>query len=299
MPPAASFTEVTDMKNERYLSHSQNFLRDPGFVSFLIGKTDISPDDLVVEIGPGRGIITRQLAKRGCRVIAVEVDQNLADNLRKDLVAFPKVMVIIADFLDWSLPIRPYKVFANIPFNMTADIIFRLTGDVNHPQVAYLIMQEEAAGRFIGRPIANESQASILLEPWFEVRIVVKIGRRQFSPVPKVNAALVSFRKREIPLVRPEMGQWFKDLVVYGYNQWQPTTLEAFSKIFTLRQRLIIAQETGIEKSKPTDLTIDQWIKLFNIFISHVTPEKKEIVRGAEQRLKTQQVKLQKWHRTR
>ena len=293
-------SERSDIKwGDRELWQSQNFLRRPEFVASLVEKVDINNSDLVVEIGPGKGVITQQLAKRANRVIAVEIDQGLAANLRTSLRGLTNVKVLQADFLRWQLPQEPYKVFSNIPFNMTADIVRKLTEDRNLPQITYLIMQDKAAFRFIGRPKAKNSQISILLKPWFEIDIVTNIDRGEFTPVPNINTVLAEFRRREQPLVEPEFCQWFKDFVVYGYNQWQPTILDAFKEVFSPRQRSITERELGIRGAKPSDLTLDQWLRLFEIFTIYVPSNKKEVVRGAEERLKKQQKGLRKWHRTR
>lgn len=285
---------------DRELRQSQNFLRRPELVRSLIDKTDLSESDTVIEIGPGKGIITRQLAEIAYQVIAVEIDQELATNLQNLFQDFPNVRIVQADFLRWPLPQEsPYTVFSNIPFNMTADIVRKLTRDRNPPLVTYLIMQDKAAFRFIGQPQVKESQTSILLKPWFEIEIIANIDRREFTPAPQINAVLAKFRKREPPLVEKEFCQWFRDFVVYGYNQWQPTILDGFRKVFSSRQRDILERELRISGLKPSDLTIDQWLKLFKTFITYVPPDKKKLVWGAEERLKRQQKNLKKWHRTR
>lgn len=285
---------------DRELWQSQNFLRRPEFVRSLIDKTDLSEHDTVIEIGPGKGIITQQLAKIAHQVIAVEIDQKLAINLQNSFQKSPNIKIVRADFLRWPLPQEsPYTVFSNIPFNMTANIVQKLTRDRNPPRVAYLIMQDKAAFRFIGKPQAKESQTSILLKPWFEIEIIANIDRREFTPIPQINAVLAEFRKREPPLVEKESCQWFRDFVIYGYNQWQPTILDAFKKVFSPRQRDILERELGIRGLKPSDLTIDQWLELFKTFTTYVPPDRKRFVWGAEERLEKKQKNLKKWHRTR
>jgi len=281
----------------RELWQSQNFLRRTEFVTGLVERADISHDDLVVEIGPGKGVITQQLTKRAGRVIAVEMDSELATGLRTRFRDSTNIRIVRADFLRWQLPQEPYKVFSNIPFNMTADIVRKLTEDKNPPLVAYLIMQDKAAFRFMGKP--KESQISILLKPWFEMGIVADIDRREFTPVPKINAVLAEFRKRQQPLVESQNRQWFRDFVVYGYTQWQPTILDSFRRVFSPKQRSIIERELRIREEKPSDLTLEQWLKLFETFMVYVPFDRKEVVRGAEERLEKQQKSLRKWNRTR
>jgi len=281
----------------RFIWQSQNFLKREEFVAGLLDKTNITRNDLVIEIGPGKGIITRQLAKRARRVMAVEIDKKLADNLRTIFQNFPNVEIVEADFLTWQLPKKAYKVFSNIPFNMTADIVNKLTEDKYPPEVAYLIMQDKAAFRFTGKP--KDSQASILLKPWFDVWILANINRNEFSPVPKINAVLTEFRKRDQPMVKVESSRLFRDFVVYGFNQWQPTILDSFNNVFSPKQKKLIAKELMIQNAKPSDLTLEQWPKLFERFETFVPSERKELVKGAEEKLEKQQQGLKKWHRTR
>jgi len=290
-------SEIEHNMRDRELWQSQNFLRRPEFVANLIGRTTITNSDLVVEIGPGKGIITQQLAKKAGRIVAVEADQRLAINLQASFQGVPNIQIVEADFLRWELPREPYKVFSNIPFNMTADIVRKLTEDRNPPQLSYLIMQDKAAFRFMGKP--KGSQTSILLKPWFEVKIVANIDRREFTPVPKINAVLVEFGKLEKPLVEPQSRQWFRDFVVYGYSQWQPTILDAFREVFSWKQRSFLEKEPRIRGRKPSELTIEEWLKLFETFTTYVPADKKEVVRGAEEKLERQQQNLRKWHRTR
>lgn len=291
------------MKNmsagKRVISHSQNFLRDPKFVKSLINKTDLTAGELIVEVGSGKGIVTELLAEKGCQVIGVELDDRLFANLVNQLKSSANVEIVKADFLKWNLPSKPYKVFSNIPFNMTTDIITKLLYSNNPPELAYLILQDKAAERFIGDPLAKDTQMSILLKPYFEMAIVSKIDKKQFSPVPNIGAVLAMFKKRPTPLVERQNSQLFRDFVIYGYNQWKPTVLEAFAKVFTPKQISFLERKAGFRGAKPRDLTIDQWLTLFESFVDYVPEDKKNVVRGAEKKLKNQQRVLQKWHRTR
>ena len=161
------------IKGERQLSHSQNFLKSSGFVNSLIERTSINSGDLVVEIGPGKGIITAELAKKAGMVIGVEYDPNFARNLKARFSGYPNVEIVESDFLTWTLPNKPYKVLANIPFNMTADIVSKLLSGENSPEATYLIMQDKAAERFMGPPFGPNSQASILLQPFYDINAIL------------------------------------------------------------------------------------------------------------------------------
>src|SRR5579859_4121442 len=160
--------------------YSQNFLQDPCLVASLLDKAHMSGNDVVYEIGPGKGIITEQLALRYKQVIAIEKDPRLSALLRKKFAQRPNVTIHTSDFLDYSLPRKPYKIFANIPFNVTTAIVSKLTAVEYAPEDAHLIMQKEAADMFLGQPRA--SLRSILLKPWFEIGIVHRFQRKDFMP---------------------------------------------------------------------------------------------------------------------
>jgi len=286
-------------KDERQLSHAQNFLKSSEFVGDLIDRTGIKSGDFVVEIGPGKGIITLELSKRAEKVVGVELDPTLVRSLKAGFSGKDNVEIVEADFLKWDLPKRPYKVFANIPFNMTADMVNKLLSAENPPEAAYLIMQDRAAGRFMGPPFGPSSQMSTLLQPFYNMGIIVRIDRREFSPVPNVNAVLARFEKRKEPAVDPTYQTLYRDFVVYGYNQWKPTLLESFRGVFTGKQLDIMARDLGLGGLKPSEVNIDQWIGMFGVFMQHVPQDKKDLIKGAERRLKSMQSGMKKQHRTR
>ena len=120
---------IENNMDDRQIWQSQNFLKRPEFVANLVDLTNLTNKDLVVEIGPGKGIITKELSKKAGKVIAVEKDRKLATNLQLSFHNIPQVEIIETDFMRWQLPKEPYKVFSNIPFNMTADIVKKLTED--------------------------------------------------------------------------------------------------------------------------------------------------------------------------
>jgi 23S rRNA (adenine-N6)-dimethyltransferase len=273
-------------------------LKNPRFVSSLLNKTDIDSKDTVVEIGAGAGVITGQLLDKVKKVIAIEYDKDLVDELYRSFSKYSNLEIVKTDFLTWKLPSYPYKVFSNIPFNITADIITKLLESENSPESTYLIMQDKAAERFIGEPVGDNSQASILLKPFFDMGIVTKINRDQFEPRPNVNTVLAKFIKKEYPLIKYENWQEYRDFVIYGYNQWKPTILEAFGEVFSYKQSKIIKRNFGVGGMKPSELNIEQWVKVFETYKQYVPEFKKEKVRGAENRLKRQQKGLEKRHRT-
>ena len=279
------------------LWQSQNFIRRPELVSDLLKETDIGRDDLVVEIGPGKGVITRKLAEIARKVVAVEKDPRLVNKLKAEFSGQSGVEIVEAEFLTWHLPEEPHKVFSNIPFQATADIIGKITTPPNSPLESYLIIQKEAAERFI--TAFKKTQAAVLLEPFYETTVVRSIDRREFEPVPNVDAVLARFRKREKPLIDENKRQSFRDFVIYGFNQWQPTIGKSLSKVFSGRQLNRMEHDLDLEGLKPSEVTAEKWRELYKRYEAYVPEDKKRVVRGEERRLHERQKTMQKSHRTR
>ena len=179
-------------------SVSQNFLTSSKTIQRLLRLTSINKNDYVIEIGCGKGHITRELVKV-CRVAeAFEIDVKLYDQLRSKLGNIENLNLRHFDFLKADLPKNDqYKVFSNIPFSITSDIIRKLTTAKNPPQEAWLVMEKGAAKRFIGKP--GDTLASILIKPFFETKIEYYFERRDFHPIPSVDIVLLHFTRKNQP----------------------------------------------------------------------------------------------------
>lgn len=172
-------------KNSRKsVIYSQNFTVNPSLVANLIEHSSISQNDIVYEIGPGTGIITAELAKRCKKVVAVEIDKNLAKNLKTKFINTPNIEVFEGNFLFYPLNELRYKVFSNIPFNITSAIIKKLTEAKNLPIDIFLFVQQDAAKKFLGAPSDKETQYSLLLKPTFELSIIHQFKRNDFKSCP-------------------------------------------------------------------------------------------------------------------
>src|SRR5205085_10504107 len=139
-------------------------------------------DDLVLDLGAGRGSLTAALARRCGRVVAVENDPGLAAALRRRFADQSNVVVREDDVTRMRLPRQPYKVVANLPFDGTARLLSRLTSATYAPIDSYLAVQREAAARLL-----EGSLFGLLRRPWFEASIVYRFRRLDFAPPPRVD----------------------------------------------------------------------------------------------------------------
>ena len=191
------------------LRFSQNFLTSARTIRRIVGLANLNESDHVVEIGPGKGHITRELLSRCSHVTAVELDPKLCAALRVKFSGEPGLRLVRGDFLAHPLPRGPYKVFANIPFSRTTDILRKLTQGPCPPQEAWLVMEKGAAKRFLGLP--HESLASLNLKPWFEGEILYHFRREDFHPMPAADAVLLHLKRRSAADITPaQRGAWMR-----------------------------------------------------------------------------------------
>ncbi len=177
--------------------YSQNFLNQPALAQKIVGALEVTAGDNVVEIGPGPGILTRLLSEKPLRDLwAVELDPRWYELLRE--MGDP-VRAVRADFLDWSLtevatPEEPVKVIGNIPYHITSPILFKLRDHHSLISRAVIMMQKEVAERIVA---AEGSKSygilSVGLRTFADTRILFTIGRKNFTPAPQVDSAVVRF----------------------------------------------------------------------------------------------------------
>jgi 23S rRNA (adenine-N6)-dimethyltransferase len=230
-------------------------------------------------------------------VLAVEQDPVLVEELRVQFAHAPNVALFAGDFLSFPLPLTTYKVFANIPFNITAAIVGKLTSGTSPPVDTYLAMQREAAARFMGTP--QETLVAVLLKPWFEPTVVHRFRPTDFVPRPGVAVVLLRLRRREEPLVASREAALFGDFAAYVFTAWQPTVRGALSRILPRRLVADIERTAGVSLAcRPSELPFSAWVSLADTFRA-MAGERVAAVEGARARLERQQVQLQKVHRTR
>jgi 16S rRNA A1518/A1519 N6-dimethyltransferase RsmA/KsgA/DIM1 with predicted DNA glycosylase/AP lyase activity len=254
-------------------SLSQNFIKFPELAVELIASSNINKNDLVLEIGPGLGIITRELVKVSRSVIAIEKDPVLAKKLIESTKDIPNLEIQQKDFLKANLPITPYKVFANIPFSLTAQIVSKFLKSTPSPESMYFLMQYEAAKKFTGFP---ESQSSLLSKPWYEIKIIGDIDRSNFTKKPQIVVVFVEFKKRPTAFIREENKREYRDFITYGFNQWQPTFLDTYQKVFTYTQLKNLEKTFKLTGLRPTEVSFDTWLQIFKTYLKIANKEQKE-----------------------
>lgn len=202
---------------------SQNFLWNPELVERLIRGSSITKDDLVVEIGPGKGIITEHLLRVCRKLIAVESDEDLYKLLQERFLDNPRITLVREDFLKYPLPKENYKIFSNPPFSITGEIIKKLLFSQNPPVDSYLVVQRDAAEKHMSKNSGN-TMLAILFYPWFEIDIIYEFLRKDFKPTPGVESSLIRIEQRSRPLVEEPYATPYRDYVVYNFTRDRSAT---------------------------------------------------------------------------
>jgi 23S rRNA (adenine-N6)-dimethyltransferase len=254
-----------EKRRRRQVFLAQNFLRSPGLVRQLVANSSIGPCDVVYEIGPGNGIITTELARAVKRVVAIEKDPELVRRLRERFRGIENIEIIERDFLQFSIREHDYKIFANIPYSITASIVRKILYAPPVPREAYLILQKEPARKFAGRP--SETLFSLLAKPFVEFQIVAELKRTDFEPVPNVDSVQLHIARRYAPLVQKEDAAVYREFVQYGFGRWKRYLRSALKPFFTYKQWKRLSQDLRFPlNATPTELTFEQWLGLFKAF---------------------------------
>ncbi|HMJ78718.1 MAG TPA: rRNA adenine N(6)-methyltransferase family protein [Iamia sp.] len=193
--PSSPRSSAADRRPPRN-HHGFHVLRDPAVVRALVRSAGLGPDDLVVELGAGSGVLTLALARTGARVIAVERDPRLARRLARRTADDATVRVVEGDLRSVPLPHRPFHVVANIPFATGTDLLRRLL-DEHHRGTALagadLLVEWGFARRLVAAPVDRTTAG---WQRRFRFDLVRRVPARSFSPAPRVDAAHLAIRRR-------------------------------------------------------------------------------------------------------
>lgn len=209
----------------------QNFLVDGEVIQDIIEYANISPEDTIVEIGPGVGFVTEQLVKYAKKVIAIELDEEAVKELKK--LNAPNLEIIHQDILKTDLSTLcdgEFKVVANIPYYITSPIIGLLLGEIddlnnknrNKIKDIILMVQEEVARRMTADENSPNKQyglLTILSQFWADVKILRLVGRKCFYPAPKINSALVKLDVRKSPRLELSDYSFFRRTIKASFAQ--------------------------------------------------------------------------------
>jgi 16S rRNA (adenine1518-N6/adenine1519-N6)-dimethyltransferase len=267
-------------------SLGQNFLIDPNILTKIVDYAEITSESAAIEIGPGIGALTEQLAKRADRVLAFEIDQRLIPILQDTLAPYPNVEVINQDILEADIkgvidekfmPNQDIMVVANLPYYVTTPILMKLLM-ANLPIRGIVIMiQKEVADRISAKPGTKDyGSLSVAVQYYARAEVVMKVPKTVFIPQPNVESAVIRITRLSEPPVEVKNEEHFFGTVRASFGQRRKTLLNNLtSNLNTGKSREEMEQLlTQLEidpRRRGETLTIQEFAKISNALFSSNT----------------------------
>lgn len=256
-------------------SLGQNFLKSKKAIHQMIDAAETSRDDLVIEIGPGKGALTKPILETGAQVIAFELDQRMIDFLEVEFaeyVASGQLTLVHQDVLDIDMDSffadkNSYKVIANIPYYITNAIIRKFLESKIQPTDMSLLMQKEVAERIVARD-GKQSILSLSVAVFSTPRYVSKVSRKYFSPSPRVDSAIIHMADINHRAFVDDMDrQLFFTLVKTAFGQKRK---KAINNLESLRAKeywrtLFLGLDISPD-IRAEDISLDQWLRILSIY---------------------------------
>ncbi|KRK36969.1 16S rRNA (adenine(1518)-N(6)/adenine(1519)-N(6))-dimethyltransferase RsmA [Levilactobacillus parabrevis] len=263
-------------------SLGQNFLSDLNILRNIVNAADVTDNDNVIEIGPGIGALTEQIAKRARKVVAFEIDENLLPVLDETLMDYDNVKVINQDILKANLPAvikdefepgHPVKIVANLPYYITTPILMGvLQSGVSFDEIV-VMMQSEVADRLVAEPGTKAyGSLSVVMQYRAHVAVAFDVPRTAFIPQPNVDSAIIRLTPRGPLPVKPYEDQALYKFVKGCFVHRRKTLWNNLQGIFgkqpEVRERIeAVLTDVGISQQlRPERLTLINFIELTNAF---------------------------------
>ena len=251
----------------------QHFLIDPGVLQLITSAAEITPDDTVIEVGPGLGILTKELASLAGRVVAIELDDKLAATLKETLSPLRNVTIISDNVLNIdpaTLTSEPkkYKVVANLPYYITSTILRHFLETAAKPERMIVMVQKEVAEIIAAEP-GQRSLLSIGVQFYGEPRIISHVPAQSFYPPPEVDSAILRIDKHPQPMVPMADERSFFELVRAGFVTSRKQLVNSLARGLGLprAEALSLLEKAGITPQRRAEtLTLEEWVRLWLVF---------------------------------
>jgi 16S rRNA (adenine1518-N6/adenine1519-N6)-dimethyltransferase len=252
-------------------SLGQRFLVDRGVLRAIVDAAELSVRDDVLEVGPGPGVLTAQLAERARSVTAIEIDERMVAVLGETLVGHDNVKIVRADALAVDLfalgDRRPTRIVANLPYQITTPLLERFIGDDRRPPLVVVLVQEEVARRIVATASSAKERGylSVFVQSFADAKIVRRVPPSAFRPAPKVSSAVVALHTHARPAFAPLERNAFLRLVsdVFRHRRKQLRGALGHEAGVTRERAEAALRASGIEpRRRAEELTLEEWVAL-------------------------------------
>ncbi|HMI99138.1 MAG TPA: rRNA adenine dimethyltransferase family protein [Gaiellaceae bacterium] len=242
----------------------RHFLRSSRLASDFVRETGVAARDLVVDIGAGAGALTRALADAGAEVLALELAADLARELRRRFDSNRAVTVIEADALDWEWPARPFAVVANLPFARSGAILAHMLRDPRGAlRRADVVVQWDFARKHAA--VWPATLKSTYWRAWYDVTVTGHIARTAFSPPPSVDAAIVRFERRRLPLVPAHDSERYWRFLSEAFRAHLPVRRALGAQLPALQVKRLAPTLGFAPDARARDLDARQWAAIYAV----------------------------------
>jgi len=249
----------------------QNFLIDKQVIKKVIRAANLNSKDIVLEIGPGTGVLTQEITKTAKKIIAVEKDPRMCEALKENLKEFKNIEIIQGDVLNLvkhkfvlnQVKHIPYKIVANLPFYITAPVIRKFLEIKNPPKEIILIIQKEVAQRICAKP-PKMSVLAVSVQFYANVKLISYISKKSFRPKPKVDSAIIKITPCAKPSLAQNKDKFFR-IVKAGFAHPRKQLANNLSKMLKLDKKKLssLLLKNNIQPTQRAEtLSIKDWIKL-------------------------------------
>lgn len=260
----------------------QNFLTDQNYVRKIIGSVNPQKDETIIEIGPGRGALTKDLLEKAAAVVAIELDADLILVLNEEFGEHANFLLVHRDILQVDLKdlVRNYaqnpkkaKLAGNLPYNISTAILQRLIDFRESFSEMIIMLQKEVAERITSEPGKRErGYLTVLTEAFFEAVKLFDVPPQAFRPVPKVQSSVIRLKPKKIDF--PVDESFFKKMIGIGFRQKRKTVFNNFKGLMETRELSEIFETAQINPQKRAEnLLLEEWISLARCLRSSLNTE--------------------------
>jgi len=229
---------------------------------------ELSPEDTVVEIGPGKGHLTLMLSEKAREVVAIELDPYLCEELKRKVRTVKNIRLFCGDALKYPYhTLAPFKVVANIPYYITTPILFRLLAHRDRLLSATLTVQKEVAERIVAPPGGKDyGVLSLMIQYYADAAIVFRISKKAFKPPPKVDSAVVHLRILAEPRVSVADERIFFRVIKTAFSQRRKTLANSLRPMGEDIKDVLLA--AGIDpRRRPETLSMEEFAMITDAFV--------------------------------
>ncbi|MBU1164263.1 ribosomal RNA small subunit methyltransferase A [Patescibacteria group bacterium] len=263
-------------------SRGQNFLINNEILARIIKEAKLYKDDIVLEVGPGFGILTQELAKHTKQVIAVEIDKKLSTIFKSNFQDHKNVKLIEGDILklkdnDPKFPATDYKIISNLPYNITSIFLRKFLSNNPKPSEMIIMLQKEVAERICAQP-GQMSLLAVSVQFYAQPKILFEVSKENFWPQPKVDSAIIKIITKPAVDIHQHNHQYnvfekdFFQIVKIGFSSKRKqlqNNLSAGLQLDNQKIKLILRQLGFKDNVRAQELSVDDWVKLVNELKKH------------------------------